>query len=63
MITNIIIQIYVLTDDASLTLVSISDADINDIDNNSGKHIASRVRAKNEKARKKYCSQEITTFY
>ena len=47
-----------ITDDTSLTLVSISDADINDIDDNSG-NIATRVRAKNEK---EYCSQEITTF-
>ena len=40
-----------ITDDTSLTFVSISDADINDIDDNSG-NIATRVRAKNEKARK-----------
>ena len=40
-----------ITDDTSLTLVSISDADMNDIDDNSG-NIATRVRAKNEKARK-----------
>ena len=40
-----------ITDDTSLTLVSTSDADINDIDNDSG-NIATRVRAKNEKARK-----------
>ena len=40
-----------IIDDTSLTLVSISDVDINDIDNNSG-NIATRVRAKNEKARK-----------
>ena len=40
-----------ITDDTSLTLVSILDADINDIDDNSG-NIATRVRAKNEKARK-----------
>ena len=40
-----------ITDDTSLTLVSISDADINDIDDNSG-NVATRVRAKNEKARK-----------
>jgi hypothetical protein len=39
------------TDDTSLTLVSIPDADINDTGNNSG-NIATRVRAKNEKARK-----------
>ena len=39
-----------ITDDTSLTLVSISDADISDIDDNSG-NIATRVRAKNEKAR------------
>ena len=39
------------TDDTSLTLISIPDADINDTDNNSG-NIATRVRAKNEKARK-----------
>ena len=40
-----------ITDDTSLTLVSIPDADINinDTDNNSG-NIATRVRAKNEKA-------------
>ena len=40
-----------ITDDTSLTLVSIPDADINDTGNNSG-NIATRVRAKNEKARK-----------
>ena len=40
-----------ITDDTSLTLVSISDADINNIDYNSG-NIATRVRAKNENARK-----------
>ena len=40
-----------ITDDTSLTLVSISDADISDIDDNSG-NIATRVRAKNEKAHK-----------
>ena len=39
------------TDDTSLTLISIPDADINDTGNNSG-NIATRVRAKNEKARK-----------
>ena len=40
-----------ITDDTSLTLVGIPDADINDIDDNSG-NIATRVRAKNEKTRK-----------
>ena len=40
-----------ITDDTSLTLISIPDADINDTGNNSG-NIATRVRAKNEKARK-----------
>ena len=40
-----------ITDDTSLTLVSMSDADINDIDDNSD-NIATRVRSKNEKARK-----------
>ena len=50
-----------ITDDTSLTLVSIPDADINDIDNNSG-NIATRVRAKNEKARKNTVHEKSQHF-
>ena len=50
-----------ITDDTSLTLVSIPDTDINDIDNNSG-NIATRVRAKNEKARKNTVHEKSQHF-
>ena len=49
------------TDDTSLTLISIPDADINDTDNNSG-NIATRVRAKNEKARKNTVHEKSQHF-
>ena len=49
------------TDDTSLTLVSIPDADINDTGNNSG-NIATRVRAKNEKTRKNIVHEKSQHF-
>ena len=44
-----------------MTLVSIPDADINDTGNNSG-NIATRVRAKNEKARKNIVREKSQHF-
>ena len=44
-----------------MTLVSTPDADINDIDHNSG-NIATRVRAKNEKARKNTVHEKSQHF-